>query len=310
MTTEPDEVFPPEWDPVLTQDLENFLRGLGTDSSSSLFDPKQLRERLDALDTLDTRFGGFKAEDCMSDPDARITNHAKAIRTRLEAANAVLYESIRSEIVRGARPHALLEWIQTLASPDETASPVPGLGYDYRDEVVSGVLQLREPGEPHLHPLPEMVFYQPTPVRHILNLITASALSADDVFVDLGSGLGHVALLAFMLTGVRSVGIEVEAAYVASAQACAHSLQFSPVRFIHEDARAADLSNGTVFYLYSPFSGSILADVLHRLEKESTSKPIKICALGPCTGTLAKESWLKPIALPDPMQINVFQSRW
>src|SRR5262245_56140371 len=67
MTTEPDEFFSPEWDPVLTQDLQNFLRGLGTDSS--LFDPKQLRERLDALDTLDTRFGGFKAEDFMSDPD-------------------------------------------------------------------------------------------------------------------------------------------------------------------------------------------------------------------------------------------------
>jgi hypothetical protein len=299
--------FSPGWDPALTQDPQNFLRGLGTDSS--LFEPKQLRERLDALDTLDARFGGFEADEFMSDPDARITNHAKAIRTRLEAANSVLYESIRSEIVRGALPHTLLQWIQTSVSPNETASPVPGLGYDYRDEVVSGVLQLREPSEPRLHPLPEMAFYQPTPVRHILNLITAGALSEDDVFVDLGSGLGHVALLAFMLTGVRSFGIEVEAAYVASAQACAHSLQLSHVRFIHEDARAADLSNGTLFYLYSPFSGSILDDVLDRLEKESTNKPIKICALGPCTATLAKESWLKPIALPDPMQISVFQSR-
>jgi hypothetical protein len=111
------------------------------------------------------------------------------------------------------------------------------------------------------------------------------------------------------LTGVRSFGIEVEAAYVASAQACAHSLRLGQIRFIHEDARAADLSNGTVFYLYSPFSGSILADVLDRLEKESTSRLIKICALGPCTGTLAKESWLKPITVPDPMQISVFQSR-
>ena len=307
MTTEPDETFPSGWDPLLTEDLQSFLRGVG--ANASLFEPKQLRERLDALETLDARYGGFEAEEFMSDPDARITNDAKAIRTRLEAANSVLYESIRSEIVRGALPHTLLQWIRTPASPDETASTVPGLGYDYRDEVVSGVLQLREPSEPRLHPLPEMVFYQPTPVRHILNLITASALSEDDVFVDLGSGLGHVALLAFMLTGVRSFGIEVEAAYVATAQACAHSLQLSHVRFIHEDARAADLSNGTVFYLYSPFSGSILADVLDRLEKESTSKPIKICALGPCTGTLAKESWLRPISLPDPMQISVFQSR-
>jgi predicted RNA methylase len=174
---------------------------------------------------------------------------------------------------------------------------------------VSGVLQLREPSEPRLDPLPEMMFYQPTPVRHILHLRRLCALSEDDVFVDLGSGLGHVALLASMLTGVQSVGIEMEAAYVASAEECARSLRLGRVRFIQEDARAADLSRGTVFYLYSPFTGSILAEVLDRLQKESTSRRIKICTLGPCTCTLAKESWVKPIALPDPGQITVFQTR-
>jgi SAM-dependent methyltransferase len=153
-----------------------------------------------------------------------------------------------------------------------------------------------------------MVFYQPTPVRHILHLIKASALSKNDVFVDLGSGLGHVALLTSMLTGARVFGIEVEAAYVARAQECAQSLRLSRVRFIREDARTADLCRGTVFYLYSPFTGSILAEVLDRLRMEST-RPIKICALGPCACTLAKESWLKPVALPDPKQITVFQRR-
>ena len=54
---------------------------------------------------------------------------------------------------------------------------------------------------------------------------------------------------------------------------------------------------------------SILADALDRLRRESTSRPIKICALGPCTCTLAKESWLKPVAPPDPRQITVFQRR-
>src|SRR5258708_13773518 len=111
----------------------------------------------------------------------------------------------------------------------------PGLGYDHRDEVVSGVLQLREPSEPRLHPVPEMVFYQPTPVRHILHLITASALSKSDVFVDLGSGLGHVALLTSILTGARSFGIEVGAAYGASAHECAQNLPHSRPRFICDD---------------------------------------------------------------------------
>jgi Histone methylation protein DOT1 len=304
MTTSPNELSLHDGIRWLTQDLQNFLGSLANDSS--LFHPKQLRERLDALDELDIRFGDFSAEEYMNDPDARIINRAKAMRARIEAVNTALYESIRSEIVRGAPPQPLLQWIQAPASREKTAS---GLGYDYRDEVVAGVLQLREPREPRFHPLPEMVFYQPTPVRHILHLITASAFTQGDVFVDLGSGLGHVALLTAMLTGVRSFGIEVDPAYVASAQECAQSLHLSQVRFIREDARAADLSRGTVFYLYSPFTGSILDDVLARLKQESKSRPIKIGALGPCTCILAKESWLKPMAPPDPKQITVFQRR-
>jgi hypothetical protein len=289
---------------VLSQNLPDLIAGREADPS--LFEPKQLRARLDALDELDSRFAGFNAKDFMDDADARIHHNAKAIRTRIESANAEVYESIRSAIVRGALPDSLLQWIQ---ASEETARPARGFNYDYRDEVVSGVLQLREPSKPRLHPRPEMMFYQPTPVRHILNLIMAGALSEDEVFVDLGSGLGHVALLASMLTGVQSLGIEVEAAYVASAQECAQSLRVSRVRFIQEDARTADLSSGSVFYLYSPFTGSILADVLDRLHTESKNRPIRICTLGPCTCTFAKESWLKPMAVPDPGQITVFQRR-
>jgi hypothetical protein len=306
MTTAPTKMVLPRWNRVPNRDLENLLAGL--DADSSLMESARMRERLDALDELDTRLGVFHAEELVSDAKARIHHPAKAIQTRMESANADVYKSIRSEIVRGAPPQALLHWIQASVRRDEAASPSAGFSYDNRDEVVSGILQLREPGDPRPHPHPEMVFYQPTPVRHILHLINASALSKDDVFVDLGSGLGHVVLLVSILAGVRSVGIEVEAAYVASAQECAQSLHLRGVRFIHEDATSADLSSGNVFYLYSPFTGSILASVLDRLRRESRSKPIKICTLGPCACTVAHESWLRSTALPDPGRITVFQS--
>ena len=174
---------------------------------------------------------------------------------------------------------------------------------------MSGILQLREPSEPNLQRSPEMVPYQPTPVRHILHLIAATALSEDDIFVDLGSGLGHVPLLVSMLTGVRSLGIEVQAAYVASAQECVQSLHLSRVRFITQDARAADMSSGSVFYLYSPFTGSILTEVLNTLRMESTRRSIKICSLGPCTRTVANETWLKASTPPDTGRITVFYSQ-
>jgi hypothetical protein len=288
-------------------DLHAFLCGLEADSA--LFQPEQLRERLIALDDLDAGFGGFDSENSTKCTDSRIHQRTKALRTRLEAANAELYQSVRSDIVRGGQPRALLQWLQDSASQNESKIPLPGLGFDWRDELVSGVLQLREPSEPNPQRSPEMVPYQPTPVRHILHLIAATALAEDDVFVDLGSGLGHVPLLVSMVTGARSLAIEVQEAYVASARECAQSLHLSRVRFIPQDAREADLSSGTVFYLYSPFNGSILTDVLSALRMESTRRPIKICSLGPCTRTVANETWLKTSALPDTGRITVFDSQ-
>jgi hypothetical protein len=290
---------------VLTEDLRDFPGGL--EAGSALFEPEQLRERLEVLDDLDAGFGSPELGPFKNDRNEWIYNRVKALRTRLEAVNADVYQSIRSEIMHGAQQHTLLHWIQALASRKETGSPDPGLAFDCQDELVSGILRFREPSEASLHRVREMLFYQPTPVRHILRLITASALSEADVLVDLGSGLGHVPLLASMLTGVQGLGIEVEAAYVASAQECAQSLHLRRVRFLHEDARAADLSSGTVFYLYSPFTGSVLADVLERLRMEGTRRPIKICTLGPCTCTLAQETWLHANVLPHPRQITVFQ---
>jgi hypothetical protein len=289
-----------------SQDLHALLCGL--EANLSLFKPERLRERLAALDDLDAGFGGFEAQIVASQTTSRLHRRAKALQVELEGVNAALYQSIRSEMVSGGHPRRLLQWLPA-QSPHGSESPSPGLGFDFRDELVSGVLQLCEPSAPSLPRFPEMVPYQPTPARHILHLIKASALSDDDLLVDLGSGLGHVPLLVSRLSGARSLGIEVQPAYVVSAQKCAQSLRLSRVRFISEDARRADLSTGTVFYLYSPFTGSILTGVLSALRRESARRSIKICSLGPCTRILANQSWLKASAVPDPERVTVFESR-
>src|SRR3546814_1580406 len=75
-----------------------------------------------------------------------------------------------------------------------------------------------------------------TPARHIFDLLAQARLGAHDVLVDLGSGLGHVPLLAAICSGASSLGIEREASCVACAQACADALRLSRARFLCMDA--------------------------------------------------------------------------
>jgi hypothetical protein len=264
------------------------------EADSSLFEPDRLLERLEVLDHLDTWFGDTEL---ISDIHAR----ALALCRRLEGANSAVYGAIRSQLRQGVKPAELRRWLESPEQP-----PSPGLGYDHLDELVSGVLQLREPTHAPTHPGAGMVFYQPTPVRHILHLIAATGLSEADVLVDLGSGLGHVPLLASLLTGARSIGIELEPEYVASARECAQSLGLGRVTLLQQDARDADLSTGTVFYMYTPFTGALLTTVLDKLEQESTTRVFRVCTFGPCTASVATEPWLSAISVPSPDQITCF----
>jgi Methyltransferase domain len=282
-----------------------------------LLEPNRLRERLEALDRLDAYFPDIAQPVIGSEAAAAgLYRRARAICARLEAANCELYETIRSEIQRGAGPDTLLRWVHSAETEDGiglVVEPVVGLangmGYDYLDELVSGVFQFEEPEAGHVRRESEMVFYQPTPAHHIFRLIDMTGLTATDVLVDLGSGLGHVSLLVSLCSGASSIGIELEAAYVERARQCAQRLNLNKVSFLQQDAREADLSIGTVFYLHTPFTGSILSRVLDLLRREAATRRIRICSYGPCTSVIADEPWLEAAGTPETHRIALFRSR-
>ena len=84
---------------------------------------------------------------------------AKALYARLELANSELYQTIRREIQRSAGPYGLLQRLANQSSQSEnTTSPTVGEGYDYLDELVSGVLQFEEPATSIVQLPAEMVF--------------------------------------------------------------------------------------------------------------------------------------------------------
>ncbi|HEV1287784.1 MAG TPA: hypothetical protein VNU44_20840, partial [Bryobacteraceae bacterium] len=103
--------------------------------------------------------------------------------------------------------------------------------------------------------------------------------------------------------------IELEPAYIDCARQSAQGLNLNNVMFIEHDARTADLSAGTVFYLYTPFSGTILRSVLDSLRREAAKREIRICTFGPCTPTIAEEQWLETTGVLATDRIAVFYSR-
>jgi hypothetical protein len=305
-------LFTEEASDKMMHGLQNLIGELEQDCS--LNEPDHLRRRIEALDRLDAYLDGQLDEPLPAIITQSIASEiyprAKALYARLELANSELYQTIRHQIQRSAGPYRLLQRLANQSSQSEnTTSLTVGEGYDYLDELVSGVLQFEEPSANIAQLQAEMVFYQPTPARHIFDLINRAALTERDVLIDLGSGMGHVPLLAAICTGARSIGIELEAAYVDCARQSAQALNLNNVVFIQQDARTPDLSSGTVFYLYTPFIGTILRTVLDSLRREATSRPIRICTFGPCTATIAEEPWLEAVDTLEPHRLAIFRSR-
>lgn len=273
--------------------LQSLISGLEQDRA--LRRPNRLRARNDVLDRLEPwrSFGlppGAPPEPAI---EAALRDRIETLCVELEAVDERLYRSIRQDIRRGVGARRLLEWVCS-ADPDRNAETrLSGDSYDWLDALVSGVLRIDEPTSQLAGLAAEMVFYQPTPARHVFDMLARSGLGRHDVLVDLGSGLGHVPLLASICTGARCIGIEWEVAHVECARRCAQALNLDQVTFVQGDVRAADLSVGTVFYLYTPFEGAMLREVLDLLRTQASRREIRICALGPCIATVAQERWLQ-----------------
>jgi hypothetical protein len=258
-------------------------------------DPGQLRHRIALLDEIEQQI------ECGDATPLLLT-----LRDDLERANARVYSEIRERIRRGDGRAALSTWLDIAAQPD--AAVFARDGYDHLDAIIAEIIQLEEPGPAGVEPTSEMVFYQPTPARHILDLLRRTALTARDVLVDLGAGMGHVAILAAIYTDARITGIELEPSYVACARRAAEGLNLHAATFVEDDARNASLDDGTVFFLYTPFSGGILRTVLDALHEQATRRRIRVCTFGPCTTAVAAEPWLGPEEPIQPGRVAIFQS--
>jgi SAM-dependent methyltransferase len=178
--------------------------------------------------------------------------------------------------------HEFLAWLAAVR-PEE------------RDRAIDARFGLEADAPSSAPPGDDLIGYHPSGVAPIVRALLEVPVAPDDVFVDLGAGLGKVVLLAALLTGAAARGIELQPALVVRAREAASRLGLA-VRFDHGDVREADLGDGTVFFLYLPFTGGALAVVLDRLRVIAAKRQIVVCALGV---DLDRTSWLARRSLAD-----------
>jgi SAM-dependent methyltransferase len=144
--------------------------------------------------------------------------------------------------------------------------------------------------------------YLPSPVATLLRVIDVAEVRSDDVFVDIGSGLGRVTALTHFLTGASAMGLEIQPELVRSARELASRLNAERVSVVEGDAvkLTGSLTIGSVFFLYCPFSGDRLEQVMDNLEVIARTREIRVCSVDL---PLPSRSWLTPVLLSGDLAI-------
>ncbi|RWY52497.1 class I SAM-dependent methyltransferase [Mucilaginibacter gilvus] len=294
----------------IRSDIES-LRG-----NSLLYQQKNFSARVEALDFIDFHIIGHidALMPQISQPDELplLRQDADKIKTELEHIDNQLFEELRAAIQSDAyKKKGFRSLVEDFTDLNLLPNGEEEIGYDNLDVFMNGLLPDRALPVPVQTLEAEMVYYQKTPARLVFEMVEQIRFSGEDVFFDIGSGLGQVAMLVNLLAGVKAIGIEFEPAFCSYASEVAAALNLPDVDFVNTDAREADYTNGTVFFMYTPFKGNMLLNVLDRLKQESTLRNITVITYGPCTPEVTLQGWLIPTGSIDGSiyKVAVFTSR-
>lgn len=170
-----------------------------------------------------------------------------------------------------------------------------------RDHFVEEVLGIAYPPLDEGAPGTDLMSYAPSGYDEIVCAFEQSKLAAGDRFLDLGAGLGKVVMLAELLTGAASVGIEYDAQLCALGNEACRELGLQGERLRVQDARELASFDADVVFMYLPFSGEVLASVMARLLADARPRYL-------CTGALDLNRYPE-LSLVGPPQswLNVYE---
>ena len=283
----------------------------GFAQDASLTDPMNLQARAQALDFLVFAQDALRMQRPMTPAMRTLQQQAAQLQAQLQRINTQLFQAVRTDIQRGVlRGATLRHYLDRFTAYAPAHADALYMSYDGLDTLIDGLFALKQAPAPQLSPTTDMVHCEETPARVLLALVDQVPFAADDLFYDLGSGLGQVVMLVHLLTGVRARGVEIDPAFTTFAQQQAQALALPSVTFYNQDARMADYSDGTIFFMFTPFRGQLLQAVLARLHQAAQQRPIRLCTFGSCSQHVAAQAWLRPLCA-DPCheyKLAIFES--
>jgi len=137
-------------------------------------------------------------------------------------------------------------------------------------------------------------FYQGTPYELIRRILIELELTSSDVLVDLGSGYGRMVIYAALATNIKkAIGIELVAERASVSSRTAEELGLANVEFQNSHVKDADIQDGTVFYLFNPFSDETFALAMDKLREVAKTKKITMVFWQCNESALAQCTWMK-----------------
>ena len=129
----------------------------------------------------------------------------------------------------------------------------------------------------------ENLGYQPIPFESFDRAMEHVDLSSgNEVFIDYGCGMGRAVVMAGLLPFKRVLGVELsdELADVArqNLSVAKHQMQSTESEIFTADATRFDLPDDvSVVFMFNPFCGEILQNVLDRIRQSLCDKPRRCC---------------------------------
>jgi SAM-dependent methyltransferase len=144
--------------------------------------------------------------------------------------------------------------------------------------------------------------YTPTPYADIFRLLRMVDLGKDDVFVDLGAGLGRAVFAASWLGAKRSVGVEIVKDLCERAQQNVEGSRLvdRDIEFICTNALNYSHRDTTVLFMFHPFGEQTMRQVLREMGDaiaDRTTQRLRIIYMNPVFDDVLEQSgWLRRIA--------------